>query len=60
MERKVPNMKESSPNHKMFHEHMKQYETGGHTHHSKMFMPHAAGHKFEQDKVAAMCKGGKA
>jgi hypothetical protein len=45
MERKVPNMKEPTPAHKMVHDHVKQ---------------HAAGHQYEQEKVEAMCKGGKA
>ena len=59
MERKVPNMKESSPDHKMMHDHVKQH-AAGHKHHSEMFKPHAAGHQYEQEKVEAMCKGGKA
>ena len=59
METKVPFMKESSPAHTMNHEHVKQHGAG-HTHHSDQFMKHSAGHQFEQDKVRAMCGGGKA
>ena len=59
MERKVPNMKEPTPSHKMMHDSMKEH-AAGHAHHSKMFMPYAAGHKYEQEKVQAMCGGGYA
>jgi hypothetical protein len=59
MERKVPNMKEPTPAHKMMHDHVKQH-AAGHKHHSQDFMKHAAGHQYEQEKVEAMCKGGKA
>ena len=45
--------------HKMHHEHVQHhYAEGGHVHHSKHFMKHAAGHQYEQDKVKAMCGGG--
>ena len=61
MERKTPMMNENDfPAHKMQHEHVKQHSAGGHDHHSKHFMPHSAGHEFEQDKVRKMCGGGKA
>jgi hypothetical protein len=59
MERKVPNMNEPTPTHKMHHDHVKQH-AAGHKHHSQDFMKHAAGHQYEQEKVEAMCKGGKA
>jgi hypothetical protein len=59
MERKVPNMKEPTPVHKMMHDQVKQH-AAGHKHHSQDFMKHAAGHQYEQEKVEAMCKGGKA
>ena len=58
MERKIPNMKESSTAHKMHHEHVKQH-AAGHSHHSDAFMKHSAGHQYEQDRVKAMCGGGK-
>mgnify|MGYP003333430762 CR=1 FL=1 len=46
--------------HKMHHEHLEStYDHGGHVHHSDHFMKHSAGHQFEQDKVKAMCGGGK-
>lgn len=44
--------------HQMFHEQVKQHGAG-HVHHSAMFKPHAAGMQYEQEKVAAMCGGGK-
>ena len=47
----------SAPAHKMQHEAVKEH-AAGHDHHSKMFMPHSAGHMYEQDKVRAMCGGG--
>ena len=59
MERKTPMMKETSPDHKMMHEDVKKH-AAGHAHHKEMFMPHSAGHQYEQDKVKAMCGGGKA
>jgi hypothetical protein len=56
----VPRENDAAVSHKMNHEHVAQHAAGGHSHHSKQFMEHAAGHQFEQDKVRAMCGGGKA
>jgi len=57
MERKVPNLTNSFPPHKMLHEDVKQH-AAGHKHHKEDFMKHSAGHQYEQDKVKAMCGGG--
>jgi hypothetical protein len=59
-ERKTSMMNEMDfPAHKMQHEAVKEH-AAGHEHHSKMFMPHSAGHMYEQDKARAMCGGGMA
>jgi hypothetical protein len=34
------------------------HEEGSHKHHKNDFQKHAAGHMFEQDKVAKLCGGG--
>jgi hypothetical protein len=36
------------------------HQEGDHTHHTKNFKPHAAGHKLAADHVKSMCGGGMA
>lgn len=43
----------------MAHQQVAKHSAGGHSHHSNSFMQHSAGHQYEQDKVKAMCGGGK-
>ena len=54
---KAENLK--MPMAEMAHQQVGKHAAGGHSHHSDQFMKHSAGHQYEQDKVKAMCGGGK-
>jgi len=43
----------------MAHQQVGKHAANGFSHHSDQFMKHGAGHQYEQDKVKAMCGGGK-
>lgn len=49
---------EPAKNMQRFDDFVAVHEEGGHKHHKNDFQKHAAGHEFEQDKVAKLCGGG--